>query len=532
MPGSPLDSSDLALALKRVRRDHKNGRVFVSSPAEWALIRADERAWLSRSEAQIRSGDFLATPSEIVDVPKGAGAVRSGALLRLEEQVVYTALVGKAAPAIALALGWSARHPDCSYQFGDLADTEWIKPSFHCWSDFRGRSLDEIGPSRNAVVCTDITAYYDSIALDLLASDLRAASVSTEIVDFLLPNCLSKWSLVSRRGIPQGLSASDVLAKLYLNIVDKALLEEGFAHLRYVDDIRIFCDSHAHANRALLKLAQLMRRRGLALQTAKTKIFQPTDARTYIDGVIPTLQPLARRYIVEIARAAGVDGEYMHVGEAEALLRSLPSGPPSELIQAAYRSYFIDGRAAFDKTLFHYLLGRLGNAGDNFALDHALTLLSELPQETSHVLAYAEQVASPTRYEPRLLEVLLDPDAVYPYQHYQVLRFRAALPTAPCGEFLAYARLVIRSDRSPNYLRSAARHFLGLFGSDADLDHIAETISSARGDLERAEIICALHRMERGRRNAIAGQVDGAGPMTDVATRLVREDRYARLIRS
>ena len=71
----------------------------------------------------------------------------------------------------------------------------------------------------------------------------------------LLSTCLNRWSSGNGRGIPQGISASDILGKVYLNSIDLALRELGFVHLRYVDDIRIFCQNEVEAKIALLKLA-------------------------------------------------------------------------------------------------------------------------------------------------------------------------------------------------------------------------------------------------------------------------------------
>jgi retron-type reverse transcriptase len=105
----------------------------------------------------------------------------------------------------------------------------------------------------------------------------------------LLSKCLNKWSLVGGRGVTQGHTPSDILAKLYLNSVDRNLSSLGFAHYRYVDDFRIFCRSLPEARRALMDLTQLLRRRGLQLASEKLEIFRADQARTKIAG-IPTVR--------------------------------------------------------------------------------------------------------------------------------------------------------------------------------------------------------------------------------------------------
>jgi hypothetical protein len=66
------------------------------------------------------------------------------------------------------------------------------------------------------VVMADITAFYENIDLGLLLSDLIEAINQ-------ISSCLNKWAQVQGRGIPQGQSPSDILAKLYLNSIDQTL---------------------------------------------------------------------------------------------------------------------------------------------------------------------------------------------------------------------------------------------------------------------------------------------------------------------
>ena len=127
--------------------------------------------------------------------------------------------------------------------------------------------------------------------------------------------------------------------------------------------------------------------------------------------------------------------------------------------------------------------------------------------------------------EPSLLEFLRSEEAVYAYQHYQVLRWRCSFPETPSSAFVDYARTVSDSERSAYYLRSTARLFLGRFGTASDIDKLADSYASAQNDLEQAEILCSIQRMEKGRRNAILGQSASDGFLTEYAVKLVREER-------
>ena len=140
------------------------------------------------------------------------------------------------------------------------------EPGFVLASDsggkFEEKSLAALKNDVSDVLFTDISGFYENIDLQHLANTLRQAGVDTELLS-LLSNCLNRWSHPRAKGISQGYSSSDILAKIYLNTVDRRLSTSGFTHLRYNDDFRIFCSSALAAREALLELNILLHNRGL-----------------------------------------------------------------------------------------------------------------------------------------------------------------------------------------------------------------------------------------------------------------------------
>ncbi len=525
-----LSKRDLSLALRRVVQDHKNDRVFVTSPVELAIIQSCEDAWVDELLKRISGNDYSPSTATICDVPKGKGGIRPGAILSLQDQVVFTAIVGKAYRNVCTSMSWSKTPIDCAYQFTGSTQVNWLKLPYACWKDFRDQSLAALETEIDFMISTDLAGFYDHIALDLLISDLRDAGLSNPLIE-LLSHCLNRWAMVPGRGIPQGISASDILAKFYLDRVDQSLNEAGYKHLRYVDDIRIFCGSISEAKRALVDISQLLRNRGLSLQTAKTEILSVKSARAKVDGIMPTLKPLVKKYKDTIAELVGVDSDYLSSTQAEELLAENHISPPTKLLRQAYRLHFIKSTKIFDKTLFHYLLARLGKAKDRVALRHATSLFEEHPEETKSILAYMGKVQWLAKTEFRILQFLKTPDAVYEYQHYVVLRFWSAGERVPSDQTLAYARRKYRSEHSPAYLRSAAQRVLARFGSRADIDHIARHYSSAGSDIERAETLCSIYRMEKGRRNSVLTRASRDGFLASHASRVVREGQGENVIK-
>ena len=193
--------------------------------------------------------------------------------------MVYNALLGSFHGEICKAIGWSQGDPDVAYQFQrSPSKPEWIDSGFLVWEQWRTKYLAKLKKGVQFVVFADISAFYENIDLNRLASDLRALNLGAELID-LPSKCLRRWSQPRDKGVPQGLSASDLLAKVYQDPIDRGLRNAGFKHLRYVDDIR---RSSLEAKRGLLTLNELLRVRGLNVQTAKTEILRTDEARKKI----------------------------------------------------------------------------------------------------------------------------------------------------------------------------------------------------------------------------------------------------------
>lgn len=520
---------ELQLAWRRVVQDHTEHRLFVVDPVAVGVHGSVQDDWLERLRTRLKDEAYAPAAAGLVEVPKGRGAIRFGTWLQLEDQVVYTACVGRLLPPIIAGTTFSPGPIDLAYQINDAGATAWLRNRFKCWDDFRRRSLTLLDSGVTTMIAADITGFYDHISLKILFSDLREAGGSEDAIN-LLSKCLSRWAIVDGRGIPQGISASDLLAKLYLSTVDRSLRETEICHLRYVDDFRLFCEGRPAAKRALVELSRALRRRGLSLQSAKTEILALDRARQVIDGIVPTLKPLAKNYLRQIAKAAGVSPKYLTSRDAEALLERRGISPPTEMLREAYEA-FIETGDRWNSTMLHYLLGALGRAKDPYPASHALSILTEHPEETDYVLRYLESARIFTSHEGALVEILSTPDAVYPYQHFQVVRARLQIDEPPSDALMMLVRRVLRSDRAPAYLKSAAVAFVGRFGSNADLESLADTYPNAFSDAERAEIICALHRLEKSRRNGLLGQAKTDGFLVGAAADCVKRELVSKFFR-
>jgi hypothetical protein len=411
---------------------------------------------------------------------------------------------------------------DFSYQLSfDPANPEWIRNRFTGWKNFDEKSIAKINSGANLVVVADISAFYENIDIGLIISDIRATGAPKAAVD-LLSTCLNKWAQVSGRGIPQGQTPSDILAKLYLNTVGENLQNMGYDHLPYVDDIRVFCDTEVAAKKLLIDLSRLLRRRGLNLQSAKSKILTADDARIEIEEVTEVLRSVRKEFIAEVVQQSGDGDPYIDVSEADEILEESADDTPIEIIQRTYQSYFVEGLQPFNKTLFRFLLKRLAKQTDSFAGQHALSMLEPHPEETHTILQHLTSIYEVDSLQTLIVEHLRSGRLVYDYQIYQIVAWFLENCRNPTLELMEFIRVAAFSSHRPRYVRTVCRAFLGKFGTTADLERLADLYDVTTDPSERVEIICSLRRLEYGTRNAFFGRVEGDGEMNRRAVKWIK----------
>ena len=324
-----ISALDLELAWKRAKLDRPN-RSFTTHPYLLSWIESDLDGWLQAIRVSLGRG-YSPHDCAVCDVPKGNWMVRPGSVIDPRDEVVVNAILGRFHDELWRVLGNFQGDPDIAYQFQrSPAQADWVRSGFRISKQWRERSLKKLTKATRYVVFTDISGFYENIDLPRLNSDLRSVGIDEEYLHVLM-ECLRRWSRPREKGIPQGYSGSDILAKLYLNRLDKGLRTAGFAHLRYVDDIRIFCKTNLEAKRALLKLNQLLRNSGLNLQTAKTLILRREHAREKIDGVKPTIDAIQEQLAEELRDVWSVTDAYGTLADIDQIVSADSDSPTLEV---------------------------------------------------------------------------------------------------------------------------------------------------------------------------------------------------------
>lgn len=500
---------DLKTGLSRARHDVVRERVFVTNPFELSIIDVAEAEWIEELSQRVAAGTSIPGPIQICDVPKPGHCVRPGAILRIDDAAVYAALGYEVQNAVYDKMQASTRH-DYAYTMLPPKEGSQLFESYYLgWKRFSADSIANIDSGASVVVTADIAGYYEHIDLAILMSDLLSLGVANDVVS-LLSKILNTWSQPSGRGLPQGHNASDLLAKIYLMVADNTLRGDGLKHVRFVDDFRIFCGDIGEAREAVRILTRVLRSRGLSLQTAKLKLIAADDARVSFRGVQPMLDSMAQKYRARLEELLASANPYMMLEDVEMLARDiLGDDVPIGDLEDYYRQEFMADNVRFNSSLFHFLLNRLANARSTFAAEDVVGMLAEHPEETAAILRYLTGVGMLPASEAALIEFLGGERRPYDYQTYQILS--ALLAGDSVSETtIGFARSQA-FDSKVGYVRSVARALLGKFAGEADLQRLQAAYGDAGGPSEHVDIVCAVRRMEKSRRNAFYARVASQG---------------------
>ncbi|WP_047044098.1 CRISPR-associated endonuclease Cas1 [Vibrio mexicanus] len=164
------------------------------------------------------------------------------------------------------------------------------------------------------VVDGDIYGYFDHICHHTLAEIMRRY-LPENWVDSILNLLLSKqvnddklaFGKDKGLGIPQGSPLSPILANLYLDGFDEALLDRGEQIIRYADDFVVLVKSESQAQSCLSFISQYLSQLKLQLNPCKTQVVSFQDGFTFLgvsflDNIVIPLKSHTEKALVSIGK--------------------------------------------------------------------------------------------------------------------------------------------------------------------------------------------------------------------------------------
>lgn len=228
-------------------------------------IGADER--IAALQAALAGGSYRPGPLRAVDIAKPDGGKRTLHIPCVADRVAQSAAAQLLTPL------FEAEFEDVSFGYRPGRS---VKQALQ-----RVQALREEGYVWT--VDADIEAYFDTIPHDrLLARFSRSVSEGplTDLVALWLETGMS-----GGRGLAQGSPLSPLLANLYLDGLDEALMGASLRVVRFADDFVILTKDRADAETALERARGALHAAGLALHGEKTRIRSYDEATKYLGAV-------------------------------------------------------------------------------------------------------------------------------------------------------------------------------------------------------------------------------------------------------
>ncbi len=513
-----LDQLDLAEALENFASND-----LLPERIEDGIVSELPPGWVASLRERIRTGMYRPHQVEVVYTPKTRFATRPAALAILEDRVVFEALTA----ALREPVEASLVSPDYLY---------WPRGvrSPKRWPEFKRKPVQN--EQNSHIVIGDVAGFYESVDHVLLQESILSVTgwpdLSAGISAFL-----SEF-MGRRRGLPQGLAASDVLATLYLATVDGELAGHGLQYTRHGDDIRIATQSYAAALAAAHHFEVAVRKKEIFANDSKLGIRLRDNYIADLDDVdnaVESLKGAWAKSVVEslaevddrseaadlISQISEDNPEFEEVGwewyhgdlsqdELIELIRPYLSPAVERVAEQLLRDTFAlrpGGNKDRAEQLpqdrfsdrFTLALATLRAAGNPVGIDFCKTVLLDYPEQSENVCKYLISVAAVAGAHVAHVctEVLQSDVVILDWQVTWIFRTLSVVPIEFVDGAKWHALRIVTSDSFGTLARVEAAKFLASCGN-LFLQHFQNLWRGAppvyRPDLIQAAAIASKHQ--------------------------------------
>ena len=240
------------------------------------------------------NGRYSASKRNVCDIPKKGLGVRYALETDFYDRFIYQAICSYLMPFYDPLL--SPRVLGHRYDNRKRSEKDLFKGRIELWQTFEGVTKTAL-KNGQALFATDLINYFENITTDSIRAAFEgllpqiAASGPEKVLIRNSINTLCElmthWGYSERHGLPQNRDASSFVANVVLNSVDQEMVRQGFDYYRYVDDIRIICNTPRSARHAAAILIGQLRTVGMNINSAKTKILTAESSTADISEFFP-----------------------------------------------------------------------------------------------------------------------------------------------------------------------------------------------------------------------------------------------------
>lgn len=235
-------------------------------------------------------------------VPKPSGVLRPITLLKVEDQIVYQAIVNVISEELKKQTKQRYEKRVFAHLYAGKSSKFFNIKWQRSYKKFANRLRDCHSRGFDHVANFDLASFYDSIDHHVLVHFLKELKIDEETIEYLIL-CLRKWTsstwsngpanIYHEHGIPQGPLPSGMLSEAVLQHLDTAGEQGGrrTIYMRYVDDIKILAKTEKDLRAKLIKLDIASKEIGLFPQTSKINIRKISDPEDEIKSVSRPPEP-------------------------------------------------------------------------------------------------------------------------------------------------------------------------------------------------------------------------------------------------
>jgi len=241
------------------------------------------------------NGKYSGSKRTIFNIPKKGIGLRYSLETDFYDRFIYQAICSFLIPFYDPLL--SHRVLGHRYNKKRTSERYIFKSRIDLWSTFEGVTRTAL-INNQALLVTDLINYFENISIDAIKSAFESniekinASGPQKLLILnaihTLCELLARWGYNDKHGLPQNRDASSFIANVVLNSVDHKMAGLGYDYYRYVDDIRIICETPRTAKQALTELINQLRTVGMNINSGKTKILTSESSTEEIDENFPT----------------------------------------------------------------------------------------------------------------------------------------------------------------------------------------------------------------------------------------------------